>query len=315
MNLIRISARTSTLNALVLVLGMGVISSVLLAASASTTTAQQTPPSSSPAAGGAPPAAGEPQEITIELPPPTNLTEALLLEIETLQMDLSQSRMELAQARLDLQAVTRELDELRQFVVDHDRFGDDFKAYKAVKETAEREARSQEMEKAKALRAADKAERDARSASARSQASARNAESERLSRYKRLGFTPLGLDVFGGKMAFFYNTKTTGGTGPLINYDSLIGNYLQPGIPPQNEIDYSQMTISGSVLNASDVVRNIGVAITFFDDNGNQVGHETVQIENARPDVPYPFTSKIQMALNRAFTSSSTYVLYADAVE
>jgi hypothetical protein len=36
---------------------------------------------------------------------------------------------------------------------------------------------------------------------------------------------------------------------------------------------------------------------------------------SARPDVPYPFTSKIDMALNRAFDSSSIYVLYADPVQ
>jgi hypothetical protein len=75
------------------------------------------------------------------------------------------------------------------------------------------------------------------------------------------------------------------------------------------------MTISGSVLNAAPEARNIGVAITFFDESGNQVGSEIVQINNARPDVPYPFTSTVQMALCRAFSSSSTYVLYADPVE
>ena len=114
-------------------------------------------------------------------------------------------------------------------------------------------------------------------------------------------------------MAFYYNTKDTS-TGAQYDYDSLIGDYLRPGFP-NSEIDYSKMTISGSILNASDIVRNIGVAITFFDDSGNQVGHETVEIRNARPDVPYPFTSKIEMALNRPFALSSTYVLYADAVE
>ena len=82
-----------------------------------------------------------------------------------------------------------------------------------------------------------------------------------------------------------------------------------------SQIDYSQMTISGSILNAADELRDIGVAITFFDDNGNQVGHEIVQIKNARPNVPYPFTSRIDMALNRAFTSTSTYVLFADPAE
>ena len=74
------------------------------------------------------------------------------------------------------------------------------------------------------------------------------------------------------------------------------------------------MTISGSVLNAGNAPRDIGIAITFFDENGNQVGSEIVQINNARPNVPYPFTSKVDMALNRAFSTSSTYVLYADPV-
>ena len=328
MTMIRTILCHSTVIALGLALNVGSMLNPLFAAPASAPAAMpapqqaQTPPSSAGSEAIQPPAADKAadeaadgaQEITIELPAPTNLTEALLLEIETLQMELAKSREELAQSRLDAQATTRELEELRNFVVDHDRFGDDFKQYKAVKEAADREARAQELEKAKAQRAVEKAERDARRAAARSQVAMRNAESDRLGKYRRLGFTPLGLDVFGGKMAFFYNTKTSAGTGPLVNYDSLIGNYLQPGIPPQSEIDYSQMTISGSVLNATDVIRNIGVAITFFDDNGNQVGHETVQIENARPDVPYPFTSKIEMALNRAFASSSTYVLYADAV-
>ena len=80
------------------------------------------------------------------------------------------------------------------------------------------------------------------------------------------------------------------------------------------EIDYSSMTISGSILNALSDVRNIGIAVTFFDENDNQVGGEIIQINNARPDVPYPFTSTVAMALDRPFSSSSTYVLYADAI-
>ena len=75
------------------------------------------------------------------------------------------------------------------------------------------------------------------------------------------------------------------------------------------------MSISGSILNASSEVRNIGVAMTFFDNHGNQVGSEIVRIDNARPNVPYPFNAKLDMALDRAFSTSSTYVLYADPVE
>lgn len=250
---------------------------------------------------------------TVQLPPPTSLVESLLLEIETLKMELTRTRAEMARARLDATTAQRELDELRQFVADHERFGDDFQQYQVVKAAADREARDRENEQSRARKAEEKAEQAAKRQAARSAAAARNADANRIAEYRRNGFTALGLDVFGGKMAFFYNTKDTG-SGVQYDYDSLIGDYLRPGFP-NSEIDYSKMTISGSILNASDVVRNIGVAITFFDDNGNQVGHETVEIRNARPDVPYPFTSKIEMALNRPFESSSTYVLYADPVE
>jgi hypothetical protein len=79
-------------------------------------------------------------------------------------------------------------------------------------------------------------------------------------------------------------------------------------------IDYSRMTISGSVLNAGTETRNIGIAVAFFDDFGNQVGGETILVNNARPDVPYPFTSELKMALNRPFTSSTVYTIHADPI-
>lgn len=262
------------------------------------------------AQSSSPPAA---ETIVVPLPPPTSLTEALLLEIEVQKAEIANLRAELAQARLDASTAQRELDELRQFVLDHQRFGNDFQQYQSVKAVAEREARAKENEQARAQRAEEKAQRDAKRAEARAAAAARNADANRVATYRRMGFSQLGLDVYAGKMAFFYNTKESGG-GTQVDYDTLIGTYLRP-IPPRTDIDYSKMTISGSVLNASDVVRNIGVAITFFDDSGNQVGHETIEVRNARPDVPYPFTSRIDMALNRPFASSSTYVLYADEVE
>ena len=63
-------------------------------------------------------------------------------------------------------------------------------------------------------------------------------------------------------------------------------NSTPSGTSVNSEIDYSQMTISGSVLNAAPNVRDIGVAFTFFDEHGNQVGAEIVQLKNARPNVP-----------------------------
>lgn len=296
----RFAASPRTLAALSLCAGVFIVSAGL-----------QSPPATTPQP--APAAEHEQPPAAEALPRPMSLTEALLQEIEAMHMELAAMRTELAQARLEAQSAQRERDELRQFVLDHERFGNDFAQYQEVKKHTEREARTRENEQARAQKEALKAERDARRAAARSVAQQRDAESDRLSRYRRMGFSPLGLDVFAGKMAFYYNTKESGG-GVQVDYDTLIGNYLEP-IPNLSEIDYSRMTISGSVLNASERIRNIGVAITFFDDHGNQVGHETIQINNARPDVPYPFTSKIDMALNRAFASSSTYVLYADDVE
>jgi hypothetical protein len=75
------------------------------------------------------------------------------------------------------------------------------------------------------------------------------------------------------------------------------------------------MTISGSVLNAGEIARDLAVAVTFFNESGAQVGGEIIQVNAARPGVPYPFTATVTMALDRPFWSASTYVLYADPAE
>jgi hypothetical protein len=168
------------------------------------------------------------------------------------------------------------------------------------------------MEESRKQYEIERAQREARWRAIRAQKLQRDAFEALVQRYRNAGFSPVGLDVYSGKMAFYYGTKDL--SGNQVEYNVDIGTYLSP-IGPLAELDYSRMTISGSIINGADAVRDIGVAITFFDDNGNQVGHETVQIKNARPDVPYPFTSKIDMALNRAFDSSSIYVLYADPVQ
>jgi hypothetical protein len=293
----------------------GALAIVALAAAAHQQ--QPDPPTTSAATPAQKPPAGTTKprapEKPPQPPPPQTLTEALLREIAALHVQLDDVRVELAQARLDAQTAQRELAELRQFVIDHQQFGDDFQLYKGVKDIAEREARQRENEQGRQQREAEKAQREAERSAARAEREQQNALADRVAGYKRLGFTHLGLDVYASKMAFYYNTKDTGGGGVRVDYDTLLGDYLRP-FPQFTEVDYSKMTISGSVLNASEVVRNVGVAITFFDENGNQVGHETVQINNARPDVPYPFTSTIEMALNRPFDSSSTYVMYADQV-
>lgn len=255
----------------------------------------------------APPAPGSPVPQAERDP-----VAVLLEEVDRLLDEVMQLRRELATARLEAVEAQRELKELRQFIQDHHEFGRDFQQYKAIRETAEREARRREAEASRERWEAEKAARRARYEAARAERTQERAQRERLARYADAGFTPLGLDVFVSRMAFFYPSEDQ--VPYRYDYRAGFGRY-QRFYPPYSQIDYSTMTISGSVLNGSEEVRNIGIAITFFDESGNQVGGETVQVNNARPNVPYPFTATLDMALDRPFDSTTTYVLYADPAE
>ena len=243
----------------------------------------------------------------------TDPLQLLLDEIARLHAEILTLRRHMAQAQLDSSQSKRELAELRQFVNDHDELGQDFQQYKAVKAIAERADQERRQDLARQQRDAQRVEQQAKWKTARAERAQREAEARRLAGYRRAGFTPLGLDVYAGKMAYFYRSQNT--TGYDIEYNPYISGYFVDRDYRRARPDFTSMNISGSVLNASDEVRNLGVAIAFFDENGNQVGSETIQINNARPNVPYPFSSTLTMALNRAFSSSTTYVLYADSIE
>ncbi len=239
----------------------------------------------------------------------------LLAEIDRLHDLLDAQRMELAGVKLEAAAARRELQEVRQFIRDNETLGRDFEQYRTVKAVAEREARLKRAEAARQRRAAEKAQRAAQVQAAKAQRERNQAEFNRLKRYREAGLSPLGFDVYLGNMSFNYSA-VDGGAPARLDWDFRLGHYVR--VYPHaggREIDYSAMTISGSVLNASEELRNIGVAVAFFDENGSQVGGEIIQINNARPDAPYPFTATIDMALNRAFSSASTSVLYADPVD
>ncbi len=237
--------------------------------------------------------------------------EMLLDEVALLSEEINILRRQLAEARMAASAAEEELAELRQFISDHHEFGDDFGQYRGVKAIAEREARQRRTDELRERREAHRAERAARQAEQRAGRSRENAEAERRSRFRDAGFAHIGLDVMTSRMGYSYQTREEHAV--RVDYDPLIGRYLRP-LGANVDLDFSSMTISGSVVNASDEVRNIGIAITFFDEYGNQVGGEIIQVNNARPDVPYPFTSTVDMALNRPFNSSSIYVLYADPI-
>ena len=247
-------------------------------------------------------------------PPPLDrpLTpeERLRQEVNDLLGQLQQLRAELAQAQLQATTAQKELDELHQFIRDHDVYGDAYEQYQAIKDIAEREARRREAEEARARREAEREARQERVREARAQRERERAEEAADRRLREAGFTNIGMEVYISRTAYHYATKDDVRT--TVRYDPFIGFYTRTD--RREEIDFSEMTISGSVLNASEEKRNIGVAITFFDANNNQVGHETIQVTKARPGVPYPFTSTLAMALNSEFSSSTSYVMYADPV-
>lgn len=235
----------------------------------------------------------------------------LLDEINRQQVEIEVLRSELADAQLNASRAERDLAELQKFIEDYQQLGEAYQEYQGVRDITEREARAREVAEARERYEQIKAEKRERYQEAMAARKQRRAEQSRLDRYRQSGFSPLGLDVYASRFSYYYHTKDA--TRRRIDYQIGFGHYLR--LYPAFDIDYSEMTVSGSVLNASSEVRNIGVAITFFNENGNQVGHEIIQVNNARPDVPYPFTSTIDMALNRVFDSSSTYVLYADIIE
>lgn len=248
-------------------------------------------------------------EVSYQSGPLTEM-DWLMDQVILLEDEVAHLRAQLAKAQLEAATAIRELSDLQQYIADHQQYGTDFSQYQAVRKAAETEARRKQVEESKAKREAAKAEKAARMEEARARKQVENGERDRLAQYEQAGFGALGLEVWLGKSAYSYNTDDS---NVRVKYDPDDGSFFKPDY--RQRIDYSHMTISGSVLNSSQEVRNIGVAIVFFDDYGSQVGGTTVQINNARPDVPYPFTSQLDMVLNRAFTSTTSYVLYADPIE
>lgn len=255
--------------------------------------------------------ADEAKEEEEEAPVERDPFAELLEQIAIMQAQMQDLRLQLAQANLERNEAIRQLDELQIFIEDHDQLGSAYKEYRGVKEIAEREARQRELEIRRAEYERERAARKARYNQARAERMAERAEEQRMAGYDKAGFAGVGLDVYTSRMSYYYFTSDT--TRRRIDWEDDIGHYLR--LYPSSQIDFSKMTISGSIINAADTTRNVGIAIIFFDERDTQVGHQIVQINNARPDVPYPFTSEVQMALNRPFTSSSTYVLYADPID
>jgi len=272
-------------------------------------------PSSPVPEAGERPTAEELDRIRLALPPDIDARSSraeLWSELLENAVESARLREELARSQADLSIIRRELDELRQFILDHEEFGSDYEEYQRIKEVAERETRRRAAEvRRKQIDSQREEQRKGRDAG-QQQRSLEALARIRAEKYQQAGFTPIGMDVFMGRSSYFYAPEDSS-QPPLVYKPYRFGTkYANP--TTSDEIDYTQMTISGSLLNATTEIRSLGVAITFFDEYNNQIGAEIVQIENSRPNVPYPFTAKLQMALNRPFTSHASYVLYSDPV-
>ncbi len=243
---------------------------------------------------------------------PLDAIDLLLERIEELGATVDALRTALADSKLEAADKQRELDELRQFIEDHYEFGGGFEQYQAIKAITERDAQRRRLAEARQKHAARQTERRARQREFLARRAKREVELERVEGYRRAGFTPLGFDVYMSNAAFNY--QTFDGMAARYDWNGLTGHFIRV-YPHGPRIDFSSMMVSGSVMSVSDQVRDIGIAVTFFDEAGTQVGSEIIQVNNARPEVPYPFTTTVAMALDRPFASTTTYVLYADPSE
>lgn len=262
----------------------------------------------------------------------------LLIRYEAAMEESKALRKRMADGELELATVRRELAELEQFMADHDAYGRDFIQYRGVKEVAEREARRRAAEEKREEYEEGKAEQRRRRQEVNALRKAERAEDRRERRYANAGFNSIGQEVYLSSMSFQYKQlylpddgyiRTRGVSSyPFYRYGghgfSSFGFGFQPfssyywhrpkiiEIDYDPALDYTAMSLSGSVLNGLDEPRNVGVAIAFFDEGGNQIGGDTVEIESARTDVPYPFTLELTMSRNQPFYSYRINVLYSD---
>lgn len=254
--------------------------------------------------------------------------EALQAQLSQLQAEVKTLREELARARLEAGTAQRELDELRQFMLDHDAYGADFEKYRGFLAIAEREARRRAAEEQRQQREAERLERKKSLDAARAEQDAakavQKAEAARLQQYRDAGLDPISDDVFVTRMAYRYKHKDVVDRDQIIipwrvTYIGTSSNYFwyRPvyTVDVNTEVDYTEMTLTGSVVSAAPEARDLSIAIAFFDRNNNQIGGKTIELNDVRPDVPYPFTEKLPMASGRPFDSYRIIVQRSDPAE
>ncbi len=217
-----------------------------------------------------------------------------------------------ARLKLETARITRERDELSDFIHDHETYADNYNQYTFFREKAEREERARQAAEAKARRDEEKLrQQQEREERVKQRGSANSAgDDEGLARrvdiLKRAGYTRVGDRVFVGEMGYSYKTETQ----EQVRYSPIIDFWY---VDRDEKVLYNELTVSGSIVHAGNEERNISVALAFFDAGGAQIGTTTVRIDGAKPGTPYPFTSVVAMASNRAFKRYSSWVLYDES--
>ncbi|MCH2135363.1 MAG: hypothetical protein MK101_02145 [Phycisphaerales bacterium] len=228
------------------------------------------------------------------------------------EVEVRAMRSRLADMEIQLAQLQAQLTEMQTFVLDHDRYGTDFSQYQQVREDARKEVRRREALERQARRELARQQQEEARAKQEAQKQLAAPGKDLQSTLQKMNFGHLGQDVWRSRAAYHYAVVDR--PGETITYRPSPFGGKRVVTEHQKELDWSEMTISGSLLNAAKETRNIGIAVAFFDEYGNQVGAETIVVNNARPGVPYPFTQTLEMAANKPFASDTAWVLFADPI-
>ena len=221
-------------------------------------------------------------------------------------------RHRIADLEVQMAKTMAQLAEMQSFVLDHDRYGTDYSQYQQVRAQAQHDAQQRAALERQARRQLERQHKQ-QAAKARKDAKEQlGAPGKGLQQtLQTMNFGHIGQDVWRSRAAYHYQVVNS--PGETVSFrPSPFGRTRVTEV--QKELDWSSMTISGSLLNANKETRNIGIALAFFDEHGNQVGAETIVVNNARPGVPYPFTQTLDMAANKPFASETAWVLFSDAI-
>ena len=243
----------------------------------------------------------------------TSLPRYLFPALVEREAELRAMRHRLADLELQLADLDAQIAEMQAFVLDHDRYGTDFSQYRLVRRQAEQEVRRRAALERRARRQLALQQKEQTKAARDAVKSVVSAGKDLQETLRKMNFGLIGQDVWSSRSAYAYARIDK--PSEAVNYNPSPFGRTRITTESRTELDWSKMTISGSVLNAAKSTCNIGIAFAFFDEHGNQVGAETVVVNNARSGVPYPFTQKLDMAATKPFASSTSWVLFADPIQ